>query len=197
IKQYNDGYCYILTVIDVFPKKAWAEPVKNKSGLTTATAFESILKRTKGRKPQQIETDNGKEFYNKEFRKVCENHDINHFSTTSSNKASTVERFNRTLKTLLYRYFTANNTYRWLNVLHNILQTYNSRWHRSIRMSPNNVTNKNEKLVYKTLYAKKPKFGKLMHKGDKVRISKKKQTFEKGYLPNFTEEVFKISNVTS
>ena len=81
--------------------------------------------------------------------------------------------------------------------MQDILQTYNNRCHRSIRMSPNEVNNKNEKYVYKTLYAKKSKFGKLMKKGDIIRISKKKRLFEKGYLPNFTEEVFKIDNIFS
>ena len=140
IKQYNDGFCFILTIIDVFSKKAWAEQVKDKSGSATALAFASILDRTKGRKPQQVETDHGREFYNELFQKICREHGIHHFSTTSSNKASTVERFNRSLKQLLYRCFSAQNTYRWIDVLPDIVKTYNCRWHRSIRMAPDDVS---------------------------------------------------------
>ena len=194
ISIHNDGYNFILTTIDVLSKWANAEPIKNKSGINTAEAFREIFRKTK-RRPQKIETDHGKEFYNKQFKKLCDEEGIQHFSTESSNKACVAERFNRTIKELLYRHFSANNTYRWLEVLPKMLETYNNRFHRSIGCKPNEVTVDNEIDVYRKLYHKKPRWGKKYNVGDFVRISRKRHIFDKGYLPQFTEEVFKISKV--
>ena len=97
----------------------------------------------------------------------------------------------------MYRHFTAQNTFRWKDVLPDLLKTYNNRYHRSIKQSPNSVTLANESDVYRTLYMKKPSFGKRLKKDDLVRISRKRHIFEKGYLPNYTEEVFKIAKVIS
>ena len=198
IRQYNDDCNFILTVIDVFSKWSDAEPVVRKSGEQTTAALQAILDRT-NRRPQRIETDHGKEFYNKHFAELCKRHDFHHFSTQSSNKAAVVERFNRSLKELMYKHFTAENTYRWVEVLPQLINTYNSRYHRSIGCSPDSVTSANEQEVYRRLYGKKKRdrWGKLLKVGDLVRISKKRHVFEKGYLPQFTEEVFKIVKVIS
>jgi hypothetical protein len=177
-------------------KWADAEPVSKKTATNTTQALESILQRT-NRRPEKIETDQGKEFYNTKFAELCQTEGIHHFSTQSSNKASVAERFNRSLKSLMYKHFTAQNTYRWKEVLPDLLKTYNNRYHRSIKRSPNSVNYRNESEVYNTLYKKRPRFGKKLKSGDHVRISRKRHVFEKGYLPNFTEEVFKISKVIS
>jgi hypothetical protein len=96
----------------------------------------------------------------------------------------------------MYKHFSANNTYRWRDVLPDLLKTYNSRHHRSIGMSPDSVNPDNEAQVYQKLYrTKKPRWGKLYQIGDLVRISRKRHVFEKGYLPQFTEEVFRITKV--
>jgi hypothetical protein len=182
IRRHNDGCNFILTVIDILSKWADAEPVPTKTGANTTAALEAIFRRT-DRRPEKIETDQGKEFYNATFANLCRREGIHHFSTQSSNKASVAERFNRSIKSLMYRHFTAQNTYRWMDVLPDLLKTYNNRYHRSIKRSPNSVTVANEAEVYRALYNKKPKFG--------------KKIFEKGYLPNFTEEVFKIAKVIS
>jgi hypothetical protein len=167
-----------------------------KTALNTSRALEAIFSRT-NRRPEKIETDHGKEFHNSTFAALCKKEGIHHFSTQSSNKASVAERFNRSLKSLMYKYFTAQNTYRWKDVLPDLLKTYNSRYHRSIKRSPNSVNYNNESDVYRDLYKKRPKFGKKLNVGDFVRISRKRHVFQKGYLPNFTEEVFKISKVIS
>ncbi len=195
IAEYNDNMKFMLTVIDCFSKRADGEPVEDKSASKVATAFEKILDRSEARKPQLLETDRGKEFWNEKVRGVCARHNIRHFSSYSVNKASTVERFNRTLKSLLYRYFTHNNTYRWIEVLPEVLQSYNNRWHRSIKMAPNEVNNTNEKMVRRNLYSKATKQEKTLREGDLVRISKARRTFHHGYLPTFTEELFRICHV--
>ena len=115
IAKYNRGYRYLLTVVDVFSKHAWVQPVKTKTGKAVTEAMAKILKG--GRKPINLQTDDGKEFYNKTFQELMKQKDIRHFSTSGDTKASVVERFNRTLKQRLYRYFTVKNTLNFVPVL--------------------------------------------------------------------------------
>ena len=95
LSKENNGYKYILTVIDVLSKYAWVEPLKTKSGENLVKAFEKILK--KGRKPEKLHSDKGTEFTNKLFQSFLK-HKITFFTTYNETKASLVERFNRALK---------------------------------------------------------------------------------------------------
>ena len=151
-----------------------------------------------GTAPHSIETDRGKEFYNKTFQQFLEKEGIHHFSTEGDAKASVVERFNRTLKTRMYRYFMSANTLRYEDVLQSLVRRYNATKHGSIGLPPQDVTLQNERGVWQRLYGrrlrpcrKKPRF----RVGDRVRLNKKHRTFEKGYLPGWTEEVFTVDRV--
>ena len=115
---------------------------------------------------------------------------MRHFVTYNETKAQIVERFNRTLKNRIWRYFTFQNRRRYLEALLALVDSYNKAYHHSIGTAPERVTQTNAQELWHRLY------GKVRFKikvGDKVRISKKKGTFEKGYLPNWTEEVFSIA----
>ena len=79
ISKYNKGYKYLLTVLDVFSKHAWVEPIKNKTGQAVTEALEKIL--NQGRTPINLQTDDGKEFYNKVFQSLLTREGIHHFST--------------------------------------------------------------------------------------------------------------------
>ena len=193
VAQHNNAR-YILTCIDIFSKFSWAVPVARKDGASVANAFKKILNSTT-RRPDKLESDKGKEFYNPQFGNVLASTGIDHFSSNSRHKCSVVERFNRSLKTLIYRSFEARNSLDWESVLPNLLNVYNSRYHRSIKMAPKDVNAQNEAEVYQNLYSKRPKVGKILKSGQLVRISKLKRVFDKGYWPNFTEEVFKIVRV--
>ena len=96
IAKFNRGFRYLLTVIDVLSKYAWVEPLKDKKGLTVVQAFNRILKDK--RKPQKLQTDKAKEFYNQAMKTWLKDNDIHHFSTGGDAKAAVVEQFNRTLK---------------------------------------------------------------------------------------------------
>ena len=199
IARYNRGYRYLLTVVDVLSKYAWVEPVKSKTGKDVTTAFEKILKRSDGRQPLKLQTDDGKEFYNKTFQALMTRKGINHISTSGDTKASVVERFNCTLKKRLYQYFTVKNTLKYLPVLKELVTGYNRSYHRSIKMAPEKVTMSNEERVWKTLYgqclgAKRKKAP--LKVGDRVRLNKKHRVFKKSYLPGWTEEVFLVSRIT-
>ena len=196
IAKYNRGYRYLLMVVDVLSKHAWVQPVKNKTGKAVTDAFEKILKGK--RKPINLQTDDGKEFYNKMFQDLMKRKGIHRFSTGGDTKASVVERFNSTLKKRMYRYFTVKNTLSYLPMLKELVLGYNRSYHRSIKMAPEKVNARNEEQVWKNLYAKqlgskrpKPK----LKVGDGVRLNKKNRVFKKGYLPGWTEEVFVVARV--
>lgn len=145
LAEHNDGFNYLLTVIDVFSKRAYARPLKKKTGVEVSKAFESILKDS--RNPEKLQTDAGKEFFNKTFERLMTKQGINHFATASDLKASVVERFNRTLKTRMWRFFTATNTRRYLDVLQELLESYNNSYHKSRKMTPMQVTSENTSSV--------------------------------------------------
>ena len=155
IAKENKGIRYLLTVIDILSKYAWVEPLKDKKGPTVVQVLDRILKQ--GRKPLKLQTDKGKEFYNKDMKAWLKDNNIHHFSTGGDVKAAVVERFNRTLKERLYRYFMAANTLTFTDVLQDLVKGYNASEHSSIQMAPKDVTLKNEKQVWNTLYGKPPK----------------------------------------
>jgi hypothetical protein len=187
----NDGVRYLLTVIDVFSKYGWIVPLNDKSGKSTAAGFMKIF--TSGRKPGKVWVDKGREFYNKDVKKLVEL-----YSTENEEKSCVVERWNRTMREKMFKYFTANSTRRYIDVLNEMVNSYNNTRHSSIKMTPAKASLKaNEKTVWMNLFgneihkAIKPKFS----IGDKVRITKKKNIFEKGYTPRWTEEIFTISTI--
>lgn len=83
--RYNKGFKYILVVIDCFSKYLWTQPLKNKNAISVRNAMKKILQMS--RKPHNLQTDAGKEFYNVHFRKLMKLYKINHYSTFSTKKA--------------------------------------------------------------------------------------------------------------
>ncbi|KAL6417561.1 hypothetical protein ACFW04_012662 [Cataglyphis niger] len=128
--RLNKGHNYILTVIDALSKYAWAVPLKSKSANEITRALSKITRNSK-RCPKNLQTDKGKKFYNTEMRKFAKEHGVNHYSTYSVMKASIVERFNRTLKNSMWKYFTLNGTYKWIGELPRLVKEYNARKHRT------------------------------------------------------------------
>ena len=144
-------------------------------------------------------TDKGKEFYYKNLKEVLDKRNVKLYSTENEEKSSVVERWNRTIKTKMWKRFTEQNSTQYLKMLPDIINKYNNNYHSSIKMTPVEASKKkNEGIVYYNLYSNlkatktKPKF----KVGDRVRISKyKRKTFDKGYTPNWTEEIFIILEV--
>lgn len=191
----NKGFKFVLVVIDCFSKYLWTVPLKDKSGKNVADAFKTILIND-GRTPKNLQTDQGKEFYNSHFKEVMHKNRINHYSTYTIIKASIAERVIRTIKETIYRTFSLRGKYQWIDVLSEITSNYNKRKHSTTRMQPININEDNESRILKTVYshikiAGKKKF----NVGDSVRISKQKMLFNKGYTPNWTTELFKIKSI--
>lgn len=192
----NKGYKYMLTLIDTFSKRGWAVPLKTKGGEEVSVALDDIVRKLK--KPMKyMQTDLGKEFYNSAVSHVFKKYGIKHYSTFSKLKASVVERFNRTIKTWMWKEFSKQGSYEWLTLLKKLIKRYNSRVHRSIGLAPSSVNEANEEEVLQRLMTKKlpPKKKPKFRVGEEVRISKFKHLFEKGYTPNWTTEVFVIADV--
>lgn len=190
--EFNDNVKYLLCVIDIFSKYGWIKPLKQKTGVAVANAFENIF--SEGRKPEKLWVDKGTEFYNKHVKGLG----VELYSTENEEKSCVIERWNRTMKEKMFKYFSANSTRRYINVLSDMVDNYNSTKHSSTRMTPIEASKKtNENIVWFRLNGKvnteliKPK----LSIGDRVRITKIKKTFEKGYTPRWTEEVFTISQV--
>ena len=199
--KWNKGVKYLLMVIDVFSKYGWIVTLKDKKTESVSLAFDTIFKKSK-RKPEKLWTDKGSEFISKQFKDFLKRHNITLYHTKKEEKSSVVERWNRTMKNKMWKMFSANNNTIYWDKLDKLVEDYNNRKHSSIKMSPTEASKKgNEKQVFTILYEdeiylkpKKPKFS----IGDKVRISKyKRRVFDKGYTPNWTEELFVIDKVNS
>ena len=198
LSRENKGYKFLLTVIDVFSKHGWIEPLKNKTGVSILNAFKKIIKK---RKPNKIQSDKGTEFLNALVQKYFKDLNIHFYTTNSELKASVVERFNRTIKEKMWRYFTYKQNKKYYDVLQDLTDSYNNTYHRTIKTKPSLVTQKNKDQIFKNIYGYDitkgdetfidPQF----KIGDKVRISKNKGIFEKGYTPNWTREIFIIDKL--
>jgi hypothetical protein len=109
---------------------------------------------------------------------------MKHYNTENETiKACVAERGIRTLRGLLSRYMHRNNTKRYLNALTDIVASYNNSYHRSIKMTPEQVDESNKGWVFVNLY------GEGFERGDDVRMAKVKGTFTPGYEPNWTGEI--------
>lgn len=196
-QNVNNGFRYILTIIDLFSRHAWAIPLRNKSAEEVAAAFRQLF--AQGRRPERLQTDDGREFDNRIVQQLLNAENIRFFTVKSQFKAAIVERFNRTLKGKMWRYFTRTGRHRWVDALPDLLTSYNSARHRSIGMAPNEVNNENEHELWQRQELKGPQ--KVTQRdvttpfevGDRVRISVAKGPFAKGYLPNWTEEIYTVT----
>ena len=191
----NRGYRYILVIVDNFSKFGWTIPLKNKYSQSITDAFSQIIKKSK-RKPNLLETDDGKEYVNKIFNEFLNNNKIKRYSRYTDKGAVFAERFNRTIRNLLKKpVFLAGNA-DWLSELPSVIKQYNNTIHHSIKMTPIQTSKKsNQKLVYNNLKddreAQKPKF-KL---GDSVRTADIKKVFSKGDSTNWSYKLYTITEV--
>lgn len=186
LSAVNDGYRYLLCVIDIFSKYAWVVPMKKKTGEALTKAFASIKKR----QPLRLQTDKGTEFLNKQFQAYLKKRKIHFFVTHNvETKASVVERFQRTLKEKMWRYFTHRQTQRYIDVLPKLVRAYNASVHRTIKMAPKDVKPEDEwRLTPRYKEQKKRTFE------NPVRLALAKHgAFEKGYWPNWTMETFRVT----
>ena len=190
LSKYNKGIRFLLCVIDIFSKYAWVAPLKDKKCISINKAFQIILKQS-NRKPNKIWVVKGSEFYNDYFKKWLRDNDIVMYSTHNEGKSVVAERFIRTLKGKIYKYMTSISKNVYIDKSDDIMDEYNNTYHTTIKMKPIDVKHNTYINTSKEINNKDPKF----KVGDHVRISKYKNIFAKGYMPNWSEEVFVIKKV--
>ena len=191
----NRGFRYVLVTIDNFSKYGWTIPPKNKNAQTIKDSFENILINSK-RKPNLVESDRGKEFYNNIFQDFLNKNDIKLYSIKSSYGAVFAERFNRTIRDLLKKIVFEQGDAKWIDVLQTITKQYNNSIHSSTKLTPTQASlKKSEGYVYKNLLDKRKKIKPKYEIGDLLRTADLKKTFSKGDTTNWSYELYKITEI--
>ncbi len=196
----NNGYKYLFTTIDVFTKMAWIYPMKENKCAVVMKCFKDILRQC-GDKPERLNTDRGSELICKQFTTFLKENKIHHYLSYSLRKCPVVERFNLTIQQLLYKMMKQNNTYEWTKLIDKAMKIYLNRKHRTIKMTPLEAEKDENGPILRQTYLKKYiKAGKKKIKpkfsvGDTVRIYKERGTFHRGYMEDFTTEIFTIVEV--
>jgi hypothetical protein len=210
--RYNNGHKYILVAVCVLSKRLWAFPLKSKQYGDVSKGFDLLLADIPI-KPWVIFTDRGKEFILNEKKKIKNAHgkteikNVNYFdergidkywSSTKTIKAALAERYIRILKARLYRYFSENGTMKWIDVLPKIVDAINHSPSRITGKAAVDVNFKNAQSIWEKVYgpAFHPPQRKQRHKkGEQVRLANYKEVFDRGYLPNWSDEIMEIAAV--
>ena len=190
LSKFNKRFRFLLCVIDIFSKYASVIPLKGKKGISIVNAFQIILKES-NRKPNKIWVQKGSEFYNISFKKWLKDNDIEMYSTNNEGKSVIAERFIRILKNKIYKYMTSVSKNVYIDKLDYIVKKYNNTYHTSIKMKPVDVKDNTYIDFKKEVNDKNPK----LKVGDQVKVSKYKNIFAKGCMPNWSEEIFIIKKI--
>ena len=189
LSRKSKGIKYLLCVIDLFSKYAFAVPLKDKKGISIVREFDKIIKQP-NRKLNRIWVDQGGEFYNHVFKKWLSDNNTIKYSTFNEGKSVVAKRFIRTLKNKLYKHMTPTGKNISYDVLDDIVNEYNNTKHNTIKMKPVDV--EDNKIVYIDEHNEKDSRFKI---GDRVRISKFKNVFAKGYTINWSTEIFTVNKI--
>lgn len=196
LSRFNGGKKWLCLVLDIFSRYLYGFPLPNKTAASVKKGFQALFQKTKV-KPLLIQTDLGNEYYGKEFREYLKSMNIKHYSVFSKLKASVCERVNLTILRKLYRYFTHAKTKNWINVIDNIISTYNNEKHSTLGMSPAEARKKeNLDKVKEALYGGMKKNKKPVYKiNDRVLLGRNKMIFSKSYKAQFGDEVFRVHGI--
>ena len=215
--RVNSGFKYILCCIDTFSKKLWTWALKTKSADEVYTA---LSRRILASNPRvlKIQTDQGLEFFNNRFKEFLRDAGVQLYHSFTDKKASIVERCQRTIRNRLGKYWESTGRLRWVDVLPEITESYNNSFHRTIGMTPNQVTNSDEhrELIKSRMYPKpnrgEPGYAKYREQriknrhmvaaakkkikiGDFVRVLTDRKTFPKESDKNFSNEIFRVIGI--
>ena len=184
LSKKNKGIKYLLCATDLYSKYAFVVPLKDKKGISIVNGFNKIIKQS-NRKPNKIWVDQGGEFYNV-FKKWLSDNNIIMYSTFNEGKSVVAKRFIRTLKNKLYKYMTTTGKNVYYDILDDVVNEYNNIKHNTIKMKPKDVGDDNKRMYIDEHNEKSAGY----NVGDRVRISKFKNIFAKGYTPNWSKEIF-------
>jgi transposase InsO family protein len=181
-------YKYILVVVDIHSRYAMARALTNRTLPNLMKNIEDIF--SKMGMPHNIQCDN--EFNKKSFTQFCaQNEIITHFSLPDEmNKNSVVERLNRTIADILQRWRVATGRHDWYDVLDEVMYNYNHNKHSTIKARPIDVwrgkdTNHQIPVIVKYLFKE----------GDRVRLARKKEIFDKGDVLTYSKDIYTIREI--
>ena len=201
--KQNENVQFLLLVVDLFSKYLWVKKLKSKAGPEVAKAFDDLYRESK-RVPGKIWVDQGSEFYNRDVSRVLKKHNITLYSVISPIKSGPAERVVRTFKTRLYRYLMENVTWRYVDVLDDLVIGYNNTQHKTIKMAPASVRPRhteellqriNPQLLRQTYKIERPTTKSSFAEGDIVRPMVRNRLFQKSYWGTYWETLFKVVKV--
>lgn len=178
IEFREEGY-YVVVAIDYFTRRLWARPLTSKSASAVVEFIKDLCKQ--GKKPEEIVTDNGKEFQNDQFRSLCRILDINHRKTSIESHKSNgrVERIIRTLRESILKSIKSS----FIEKLAEGIEKYNKSYHAGVGCTP--------------LEAEKDNSGKTMiNNGPEGKYSKRfKKWYREKFVRNQRVKVAKSENL--
>ena len=198
ISKYNDGYNYLLVVIDCFSRKIWVRLLKRKTSQEVLSKLKNIL--TKSGNPECVVSDRGSEFINKDIRKWASDEGISLRNPYNLGKAPHVERVQATLQNLIYRHITSTMNFRFIERLPDFVKTYNSRKHRMTKISPEEgeleKNGEHIRLMHENYYNRVKPTKRIMYKvGMMVRVARIEPKFGRGYDKKSPEQIYRVSKV--
>jgi hypothetical protein len=203
-KSENSGIRYLFNIIDATTRFVWMLPCKSKKAPEIASKFEAFLN-TLSVKPGIVFSDFGGEFTSNLFENLLNKFKIKHIFPKTSSHCATVERSNRTIQNMLYKYLESKSNNRYIDHLQDIVNLYNNKMHRIIGMHPSQAEQKKNhpKLINNLVkyYSKALTWGKKKQKerninvGDTVRAAVEKKTFHRGYNNQFSDELYIVKKI--
>lgn len=168
ISAENDGTNYLLLLIDIFTRKIWVFPLKDKQAATMKTAIDTWLQSLRV-KPKVLSTDGGREFWNNQVKTLLQRHGVELQLAVGTSKAAYAERANKTLQILIYKYLTDRESTRYIDVLNKLVDSYNNRGHRSLEYyTPNEAEQAQNTRSIREIAMKR--FDKIKKKSPKLKV---------------------------
>jgi len=213
----NSYFKFLLVIIDVFTRKIWVWPLKNKSAATTAAALREWLEKLEPRRRagtrRHLYTDRGTEFVNATVRALLQEYDMeSDLAQRSLNKAALAERVNKTLQIRLYKFLTHTGRLRYIDHLPEIVAGYNNSQHRTLeKLTPEQADQPENEVLVREIHGRRyidrekrskrlRQRARLLKKGQQVRIKvpggKRVGKDSRAYTPFFQQELYVVSAVS-
>lgn len=203
--KHNNGVKFLLTCIDVYSRYGWCYPLINKTANQVKNGLEQTLLAAHP-KVRNIYCDSGREFKNMVVKKLLQDNGIKMYHSTSDLKAALVERFNRTIEEIIFKYMHSYQTFKYVDVLKDIIRGYNNTPIPLLEgLTPVEAAKSENKVKvltalnkdYMTFLEGKAGKSKTFKIGDRVRIKKIPTPFDKGYMQSWGDEIFKVVEINN
>ena len=199
LAPFNRGYKWILVGVDVGSRKMYARPLKDKRTHTATEAMRSVFDGMEAqglRVPYGLQLDLGREFDSREMRALAAKRGVRLFFTHDpGTKASVAEAAIKTLCGMLYKYFAVENTLNWVDVLADMVASYNDTVHSATGMRPGSVRLSDAAALWEAQREPAPRARPKLAAGDRVYVTRIPSRFSKGYKNKYTGELFAVSEV--